>query len=141
MPRPDLAEVYLVDNGDDFVVVLDRLVHIGERLRLHPLRRVHHQQRAFARGEGAGDLISEIDMAGCVHEVELIRLAILRGVVQAHGLGLDGDAALLLYVHVIKDLLGHFALGQPAAMLDHTVSQRGLPMIDMRDNAEIANFG
>jgi hypothetical protein len=31
------------------MVVLDRLVDVGERLRLDALRRVDHQQRALAR--------------------------------------------------------------------------------------------
>ena len=35
------------------MVVLDRLVDVGERLRLDPLRRVDHQQRALAGGEAA----------------------------------------------------------------------------------------
>jgi hypothetical protein len=46
------------------MVVLDRLVDVGERLRLDALRRVHHQQRAFAGGEAPADLIGEVDMAG-----------------------------------------------------------------------------
>ena len=45
------GEVDLVDDGDDFVIVLDRLIDVGERLRLDALRRVDDQQRAFARGE------------------------------------------------------------------------------------------
>ena len=48
------GEVDLVDDGDDLMVVLDRLVDVGERLRLDSLRRVDDEQRAFARGEGCG---------------------------------------------------------------------------------------
>ena len=103
------GEVDLVDDGDDLVVVLDRLVDVGERLRLDPLRRVDHQQRALARGEAARDFVGEVDVAGRVHQVELVGLAVLGGVVQAHGLGLDGDPAFALDVHVIKDLLAHLA--------------------------------
>ena len=47
------GQVDLVDDGDDLVVVLDRLVDVGERLRFDPLRGVDHQQRAFAGGEAA----------------------------------------------------------------------------------------
>ena len=66
------GEVDLVDDRDDLVVVLDRLVDVGERLRLDPLRGVDHQQRAFARGEAAADFVGEVDVAGRVHQVELI---------------------------------------------------------------------
>ena len=135
------GQVDLVDDGDDLVVVLDRLVDIGQRLRFHPLRRVHHQQRALARGQAAADLIGEVDVAGRVHEVQLIGLAIARGVVEAHGLRLDRDAPLLLDVHVIKDLLGHLPVGQPPGKLDQPISQRRLAMVDVGYDGEIADLG
>ena len=47
------GEVDLVDHRHDLVVVLDRLVDVGEGLRLDALRGVDHQQRAFAGGEAA----------------------------------------------------------------------------------------
>jgi hypothetical protein len=40
------GKVDLVDHRHDLVVVLDRLIDVGQRLRFHALRRVHHQQRA-----------------------------------------------------------------------------------------------
>ena len=80
-------------------------------------------------------------MAGRIHEIELIGLAILGGVVEAHGLRLDGDAALLLDVHVIKDLLGHLAIGQPPAELNQPVRQRRLAMVDMGDDGKVADLG
>ena len=47
------GEVDLVDHRHDLMVVLDRLVDVGQRLRLDPLRRVDDQQRALAGGEAA----------------------------------------------------------------------------------------
>ena len=135
------GEVYLVDNRQDFVIVLDRLVDIGERLRLHPLRRVDHQQRALARGEAAGDLVGEVDMAGRVHQVELVGLAIIGGVVEAHGLRLDGDAPLALDIHVVEQLFLHLPLGQPAGELDQPVGERALPVVDVGDDGKIADLG
>ncbi len=93
------GQVDLVDHRDDLVIVLDRLIDIGERLRLDALRRVDDEQRAFARGEAAAHFIGEIDMARRVHQVERVALP-----VEAHGLRLDGDPPLFLDVHVIKDL-------------------------------------
>jgi hypothetical protein len=43
-------------------------------------------------------------MARRVHQVQLIGLAVLRDIIQAHRLRLDRDPALLLNVHIIKDL-------------------------------------
>ena len=94
--------------------MLDGLVHVGERLRFHALRRVHHQQRALASGETARNLVGEVHVAGGVHEVELIGLTIGGLVCQADGLGLDGDATLTLDIHVIKHLLAHLARREAA---------------------------
>ncbi len=48
------GEVDLVDDRHDLVVVLDRLVDIGQGLRFDALRGIDDQQRAFARGEARG---------------------------------------------------------------------------------------
>ena len=126
---------------NDFVIVLDGLVDVGEGLGLDPLRGVDDEQRALARGEAAGDLVGEVDVAGGVHQVELIGLAVLGGVVEAHGLRLNGDAALFLNVHVIKDLLGHLTRGEASGELDQPVSEGRLAMVDMRDDGKVADFG
>ena len=135
------GQVDLVDDGHDLVVVLDRLVDIGEGLGLDPLRGVNHQQRAFASGEGAADFVGEIDVAGGVHQVELIGQPVLGGVAEADRLGLDGDPALFLNVHVIKDLRRHLTLSQPPGVLDQPIRQRALPMVDMGDNRKVAYQG
>ena len=78
-------------------------------------------------------------MAGGVHEVELIILAVFGFPGKADGLGLDGDAALALDVHVVEDLFLHFARLQPAAGLNQAVGQGRFPMVDMGDNREVAD--
>ena len=80
-------------------------------------------------------------MAGSVDEVELVGLAVLRGVHHADGVGLDGDAALALKVHGIKDLLLHLAHGQRPGQLQQAVGQRGFAMVDVRDDREVADVG
>ena len=78
-------------------------------------------------------------MAGGIHQVDLIGLAVFGFVHQAHGLGFDGDAAFALDIHGIEHLLGHLAVGQPAAMLNQSIRQRRLAMVDVRDDGKIAN--
>ena len=78
-------------------------------------------------------------MAGRVDEVEDVVLAVLGAVVEAHGLRLDGDAALALDVHRIEHLLLHLALGQAAGHLDQPVGQRRLAVVDMGDDGEVAD--
>jgi hypothetical protein len=74
-----------------------------------------------------------------VHQVELVGLAVLVAVVEAHGLRLDGDAALALDVHGIEDLLLHLPVRDVAAQLDEPVGQRRLAVVDVSDDREIAD--
>ena len=74
-------QVDLVQHDDDLVVVVDRLVDVGQRLRLDALGGVDDQQRALAGGQRARHFIGEVDMAGRVDQVEDIVLAIVGAVV------------------------------------------------------------
>ena len=93
------GQVDLVQHGHDFVIRIHGVIDIGEGLRLDALGAVHHQQRPFNRAHGARDLIGEINVARRVDQVEHIFLAVLRSVVDAHGLGLDGDATFAFDIH------------------------------------------
>ena len=134
-------EVDLVQHRHDLVVVVQRGIDVGERLGLDPLAGVHHQQRALAGGQGPAHLVGEVDVAGRVHEVELIGLAVQGLVCQAHGLGLDGDAALALELHGVQHLVPEFALGQAPAAFDEPVGEGRLAVVDMGDDREIADVG
>src|SRR5690606_24875230 len=96
------GQVDLVEDGNDLVIVVDRRVDIGKRLRLHPLRGVDHQQRALAGGERAGDLVGEVHVAGRVDEVQHVVLAVAGVIFEPDCVGLDGDAALALDIHGIE---------------------------------------
>ena len=106
------GEIDLVDDGDDFEAVGDGEVGVGEGLGLDALGGVDDEEGAFAGGEGARDFVGEVDVAGGVDEVELVGVAVVRLVHHADGVGLDGDAALALKVHGVKDLGLHLAGGQ-----------------------------
>jgi hypothetical protein len=134
-------QVDLVEHRHDLVVGIKCGIDIGQRLRFDALAGVNHQQRAFAGPERARHLVGEVDMARRVDQVEDINLAILGLVVQPHGLGLDGDAPLLLDVHGIENLLAHLTVGKAAAGLDQPVGQRRLAVIDMGNNRKVADMG
>ena len=133
-------QVDLVEHREDLVVVLERLVDVGQRLRLDALGCVDHQQRALAGGQRPVHLVGEIDMAGRIDQVEDVVLAVLGAIVQAHGLRLDGDAAFALDVHGIEHLRLHLPLGQAAGHLDEPVGQRRLAVVDMGDDGEVADL-
>ena len=67
-------QVDLVDHRNDFQVVVQRQVGVGQRLRFHALRGVHHQQRALAGLQAARNFVGEIDVAGRVDQVQLVVL-------------------------------------------------------------------
>src|SRR5690606_15894100 len=133
------GQVDLVQDRNDLVVVVYGLINVGQRLGLDPLRGVHHQDRAFTGRQRARHLIGEVDVARRIHQVQDVVLPVLGLVVQAHGLRLDGDAALFLDVHVVEHLLGHFARGQAARELDQAVGQGRLVVVDVGDHREIAD--
>ena len=70
-------QVDLVEHRDDLVAGVERLVDVGEGLRLDPLAGVDDEQRALAGGERPRHLVGEVDVAGRVHEVEDVELAVL----------------------------------------------------------------
>ena len=97
--RVGRGQIDLVEHRHDFNAKIKCRIAIGDRLRLNALRRVNHQQGALAGRQGATDLIRKINMPGRVDQVEVVFLAVPRGVMQGGGLGLDGDPALPLKVH------------------------------------------
>ena len=77
-------------------------------------------------------------MPGRIDKIKLVHLAVHSCVIQGHTLRLDRNAALALQIHRIENLLCHFALSQTATVLNKSISQCRLPMIDVRDDRKIA---
>ena len=73
-------------------------------------------------------------MARRVDQVELVALP-----VDADGLGLDRDPALALELHRVEHLLAHLAARDGVGELEDAVGQRRLPMVDVRDDREVAD--
>ena len=73
-------------------------------------------------------------MARRVDQIEVVDLSIACGVLQRGGLRLDGYPPLLLDVHRVEHLLTHLAIRQTTAARDETISERGLAMIDVRND-------
>ncbi|SII84905.1 Uncharacterised protein [Mycobacteroides abscessus subsp. abscessus] len=131
-------QVDLVEHRDDRQLVLHREVEVRERLGLDALRGVDEEERALTGGERPGDLVAEVDVAGGVDHVECVRGAV--GLPRhAHGLGFDGDAAFAFYVHPVEVLRAHVARLDDAGDLEHPVGERRLPVVDVGDDAEIAD--
>ena len=132
------GQVDLVDDGHDDEALGEGEVHVGERLGLDALGGVDDEDGALAGLEAAADLVAEVDVAGRVDEVEAVHLAVARGVLQAHRAGLDGDALLALQVHRVEHLARHLARLDGVRQLQDAVGQRRLPVVDVGDDAEVA---
>jgi hypothetical protein len=135
------GQVDLVEDRDDLEPGVERQEEVGERLRLDALRRVHDEDGALARVERAGHLVREVDVTGGIDQVELVLDAVPGRVEHPDGVQLDRDATLALEVQGVQDLLAHLALLDGAGLLDEPVGQGGLPVVDVRDDAEIADAG
>ena len=80
-------------------------------------------------------------MARGVDQVQGIGFAVVGGVVERSGGGLDGDAPLALQLHGVQQLLGPLALVDGVALLQQPVGQRGLAVVDVGDDGKIADMG
>ena len=79
-------------------------------------------------------------MARGVDQVDEVFLATSGLVTQGYSLALDRDAALALDVHCVEHLVAELAVGDELAMLDEPVGERGFAVVDMGDDAEIADM-
>ena len=115
-------------------------IGVGQRLRLHTLGGIHHQQRALTGGQRAADLVVEVHVTRRVDQVQGIRLPILCRVENADGAGFDGDATLPLQIHVVQQLVFHLPLRHSVALLQQAIRQRGFAMIDVGNDGKITNM-
>lgn len=120
-------------------VVLESQVEVRERLGLDALRRVDEEDGALACRERSGHFVREVDVARCVDHVEREGLA-LDLPRHPHRLALDRDAALALDVHPVQVLRAHVTVGDHPGDLEHAVGESRLAVIDVGDDAEIADL-
>ena len=135
--RPGVFAVDLVDDDDGLGAVLERLFQHELRLRLRAVVRIHHEQHAVDHLHDALDLAAEIRVAGRVHDVDVVVVPFERGVLRA-----DGDALFPLEIHRVHDaLLGRlgFVGAEGARLLEQAVHERGLAVIDVGDDGDVAD--
>src|SRR5580693_9964650 len=78
-------------------------------------------------------------MARGIDEVQDVWPAVGAGPGQPDRLALDRDTALALDIHPVQVLRPHLAAFHHSGELKHPVRERGLAVIDMRDDAEVAD--
>ena len=138
--RVGAGQVDLIQDGHQFQIMLQRHIGVGQRLSFHTLRGIHHKDGTLAGGQTAADLVGKVHVARGIDEVELVGLAVLGGIVHGDSAGLDGDAALALNVHVVQNLVFHGALVHALGQLQNTVRQGGFAVVNVCNDAEIADI-
>ena len=79
-------------------------------------------------------------MAGRVDEVQVVLPLVGRPVMHLDRVQLDRDPTLLLQVHVVQDLVElHLARSDRPRPFKEPVGDRGFPVIDVGDDAEVAD--
>ena len=141
-----VAAVDLVDHEDDGHVGVERLAQHEAGLRERALGGVDQQHDAVDHRQAALDLATEVGVAGGVDDVDRHRLAAAggAGVVDRGVLREDRDALLALEVtgvhHAVGDALG-LVVGEGAGLAEHRVDQRGLAVVDVGDDRDVAQVG
>ena len=103
-------------------------------LRQRALGGIDQDDRAVHHVEDALDLAAEIGVAGRVDDVDAHIVPDDRG-----DLGENGDAALAFEVVGVHHPLGDpLVLAECARLLQEPVDQRGLAMVDMGDDGDVA---
>ena len=135
------GQVDLVDGRHNVQIGVHSERRVGDGLRLDALCGVDDEHRALAGSQRTRNLIGKVHVARRIDQVELICLAIVGVIGDANGIGLDRDAALALDIHGIEQLRLHIALVDGMGKLEDTVTDRGLAMVDVRNNREVADVG
>ena len=134
-----MRQVDLVDDRNDRQPLLHGQVHIGDGLGLDALCGIDDEQSPLTGTERTADLVGEVHMSWGVDQVQLVALPVLGLVVHRDRMGLDGDAPLLFQVHRIQVLCLERPILDSSRRLEQSVRQGGLPVVDVGDDAEIAN--
>ncbi len=128
--------VDLVDRDDRLQADLQRLADHEFGLRHRPFRGIDEDDGAIDHGENALHLAAEIGMAGRIDDIDAALLPGDRG-----RLGHDGDAALLFEIVRIHDALGDALIfTKGAGLLQQTIDERRLAVVDMGDDGDIAQI-
>ena len=134
--RPGVRPVDLVDDDDGLEADFERLGDDELGLRQRALGRIHQHQGTVDHIEDALDLAAEIGVAGGVDDIDTHILPQNR-----RGLRQDGDAPFTFQIVGIECAFGDpLILAEGAGLLQQAVDQRGLAVVDMRNNGNVAKL-
>ncbi len=134
-PEVRAHSIHLVHEADAGHPVAVRLAPHRLRLRFHPVHRIEHDDAAVQHAQAPLHLDREVDVAGCVDDVDPVVLPVAGG----RGGG-NRNAALPLLGHPVhhRRALVHFTdLVGATGVEEHPLGHGGLPRVDVGDDADI----
>ncbi len=133
--RPRAGPVDLVHHDHGLQPERQGLAGHEPGLRHRPLDRVHQHQHPVDHRQRPLHLAAEVAMTGRVHDVD-----VHAPIVQRRVLGQDGDAALPFEVVAVHHpLLQMLVSGEHARLAQELVDQRGLAVVDVGDDGDVAD--
>ena len=131
-----IGTVDLVDGDHKAQILLQSLLQHETGLGHAALSSVHQQQNAVDHLQHALDLAAEVGVARGIDDIDLDALVVAGAV-----LGQNGDAALTLDVTAVHDTLSHsLIVAESAALAQQGVHQRGLAVVNVSDDSDIAQI-
>ena len=131
-------QIDLVEDGNDFQPGVHREKKVADRLSLDALGGVDDEHGAFACGERAGYFVREVHVSRRIDEIQFVRgISLHEG--HSNRVEFDRDTTFAFEIHGIEDLGSHLTLLERPGGLDHAIGECGLPVIDMGDDAKIAD--
>ena len=132
--------VNLVDDHDGAQLVLESLFQDEAGLGHRSLGGIDEEEYAVGHSEDALDLAAEVSVAGGVDQVDLSGYTVGTGVIDGDVLGQDGDPPLALQgIGIEQGVLLDLAVAEIAALAKQGIDKRGLAMIDVGDDGDVAN--
>ena len=133
-----VGTIDLVDDDDRLEAQRQRLAGHELGLRHRPLGGIDEQDHPVDHAEDTLHLGAEIGVAGGVDDVDARRLALMLPF-HAGAFGEDGDPAFLFEIARIHRALFHaLVFAEGAGLAEQLVDQRGLAVVDVGDNGDIA---
>src|SRR6185437_5732386 len=137
--RTRAGTIHLVHHHDRLEAHLERLLGHEAGLRHRAIHRIDQDQHRIDHRQHALDFAAEVGVSGGVDDVDPPFFAARIGPADRGVLGKDGDAALALQVVAVHHAVGHGgAFRQGAGLLQKLVDQRGLAVVDVGDDRDVA---
>ena len=132
--RRRTVSVDLVDDEHGVQAGREGLAGDEARLRHGTFHRVHQQEHRVDHRQDAFDLPAEVGVTRGVHDVDAATRVLHRGRLRQ-----DGDTALALQLVAVQRPLGDLDARVGQGLLQQTVHERGLAVVDMGDDGDVAD--